>query len=543
MDLNTTSHEAYLHSLRVPDASETNHIASIQARRASEIDQQYHDRPDNSDCHGAATKIQAAYRGHRKRRQLGGLALDPSRRWSEAIREWQYRRAAKPEDDITDAPYDAKAPPDRRRSSTDVARQKWRRLAWIAEHAVHDDAASPADRGASVSTSSASRRSSSSGVPQAAQHSMLLDQRYFLEMVDHMHRHGANLQMYHEYWQRDATTENFFHWLDHGAGRDLSLPLCDRQTLNAERVKYLSSAERKAYAVLVDDQGLLSWAKNGELVDTDATKFRDSINGIVPLDAPDPLFEFEDVEEVGEQSTESRPVEGHVTRTQSPASSQAHSPHKADQLNRPSAKVVHNLPSKHRHRPSPATLLNHLLRASVKPSTWIYVCSPSGTLYVSLKTPGSFQHASFLSGGRIASAGSIAVSEGKLTYLSPLSGHYRPTTLSFKEFRHGLENRGVEMKDVRVSRAINVLKAIEVYSGVKGGLRKSLHPHDRGTPTGSRGQSDGGSRAQQVHDLLQEMEGVSATQLIQTHWEREHGGSRVRRAKSLGAVGGRGSTA
>ncbi|OQO01033.1 hypothetical protein B0A48_13276 [Cryoendolithus antarcticus] len=543
MDLNTTSHEAYLHSLRVPDASETNHIASIQARRASEIDQQYHDRPDNSDCHGAATKIQAAYRGHRKRRQLGGLALDPSRRWSEAIREWQYRRAAKPEDDITDAPYDAKAPPDRRRSSTDVARQNWRRLAWIAEHAVHDDAASPADRGASVSTSSASRRSSSSAVPQAAQHSMLLDQRYFLEMVDHTHRHGANLQMYHEYWQRDATTENFFHWLDHGAGRGLSLPLCDRQTLNAERVRYLSSEERKAYAVTIDDDGFLRWAKNGALVDTDATKFRDSVHGIVPIDALDPAFKLEDVDESYNLGAEKPADAQSNARDESSPPTRLHSPRASDHSSAAPSKVVHKLPTTHRHRPSPAALLNHLLRASVKPSTWIYVCSPSGTLYISLKTPGSFQHASFLSGGRIASAGSVAVSKGKLTYLSPLSGHYRPTTLSFKKFRQSLEARGVEMKDVRVSRAINVLKAIEVYSGVKGGLRKSFHPHAKEKTMGSRGQSDGESRTQQVHDLLQEIEGVSATQLIQTRWEREHGGSRVRRAKSLRAVGGRGSIA
>ncbi|OQO12587.1 hypothetical protein B0A48_02049 [Cryoendolithus antarcticus] len=529
------SHEVYLHSLRVPDASETSHIASIQARRASEIDQQYHERSDDSDSREAAIRIQAAYRGHRERRQLGGLALDPSRRWSEAIREWQYRRATKPEDDSTHTGRDARAPLDRRRSSTDIARQKWRRLAWIAEHAVHDDTASPGDSMTSI-PARGSRRSSSTSSHRSAHHSMLLDQRYFLEMVDRTHRHGANLQMYHEYWQRDATTENFFHWLDHGAGRDLSLPLCDRQTLNAERVRYLSSEERKAYAVIVDGDGLLRWAKHGALVDTEATEFRDSVHGIVRIDAPDPVFKFEDVDETHDLGAE-RPIDAQCNaRDESSSPSRLQSPHASDYSKAAPVKLVHKLPSKHRHRPSPAALLNHLLRASVKPSTWIYVCSPSGTLYISLKTPGSFQHASFLSGGRIASAGSIAVSEGKLTYLSPLSGHYRPTTQSFKEFRHGLEERGVEMKEVRISRAINVLKAIEVYSGTKAGLKRSLHPYGKGTEDKTRRASDGATSEQQMLDFLHAADGMSATQLIEQHWDREHGHRFLHRAKSHSGV-------
>ncbi|KAK6441883.1 hypothetical protein LTR95_001884 [Oleoguttula sp. CCFEE 5521] len=525
------SHEAYLHSLRVPGASETSHIASIQARKASVIDQQYHDQPDDSDCHNAATKIQAAYRGHRERRQLSGLALDPTRRWLEAIREWQYQRATKPPDDDTQADGDVRVQLGRRRSSTDIARQKWRRLAWIAEHAVHDDIASPGDSTTSM-LAGASRRSSSASRHHLAHHSMLLDQRYFLEMVDRTHRHGANLQMYHEYWQRSDTTENFFHWLDQGAGRELSLPLCDRRTLNAERVRYLSSEERKVYVVNVDANGLLTWAKNGELVDTNATKFRDSVNGIVPINAPDLPFRFEDVASVHEQMADDRQYEQQDSRDQSPASSGLQSHLKSDHARSPRAKVVHKLPSKHRHCPSPAAVLNHLLRASVKPSTWIYVCSPSGVLYISLKTPGSFQHASFLSGARIASAGSVGVSEGKLTYLSPLSGHYRPTTQSFKEFRQSLEERGVEMKDVRISRAINVLKAIEVYSGAQSGLKKYVHLHGTDAEGRNRRASDGVTTEQQMLDFLHAADGMSATQLIQEHWDREHGHRAPHRTKS-----------
>ena len=85
---------------------------------------------------------------------------------------------------------------------------------------------------------------------------MLMDLRYFLEMVDVKHRYGANLQVYHEFWRRQNTTQNFFYWLDHGPGLNLDLSLCSREKLDRERIRYLSREERKAYLVEVDDEGL-----------------------------------------------------------------------------------------------------------------------------------------------------------------------------------------------------------------------------------------------------------------------------------------------
>lgn len=46
-------------------------------------------------------------------------------------------------------------------------------------------------------------------------------------------------------------------------------------------------------------------------------------------------------------------------------------------------------------------------------------------VFVGIKTTGTFQHSSFLSGGLVASAGLIRVRNGQITALSPLSGHYR----------------------------------------------------------------------------------------------------------------------
>ena len=108
--------------------------------------------------------------------------------------------------------------------------------------------------------------------------------QYFLEMVDQKHRHGSNLRKYHNFWKSQETSENFFYWLDLGAGKDVDLPECSRAKLNKEQVRYLSREERQKYMVKVDKQGLLRWAKNGEKVWTNDTMFKDSLEGIVPLE-------------------------------------------------------------------------------------------------------------------------------------------------------------------------------------------------------------------------------------------------------------------
>ena len=47
-------------------------------------------------------------------------------------------------------------------------------------------------------------------------------------------------------------------------------------------LRYLSKEERKKYLVIVDEEGLLCWAKNGERITT-SPGFRDSMDGIVPV--------------------------------------------------------------------------------------------------------------------------------------------------------------------------------------------------------------------------------------------------------------------
>lgn len=78
-----------LHELCTPRTSIISHesrhqdmssIAEIQERKEQEINQKYDPNRRQSD---AARTLQRTYRGHRARRELKGLSLSPSARWTE----------------------------------------------------------------------------------------------------------------------------------------------------------------------------------------------------------------------------------------------------------------------------------------------------------------------------------------------------------------------------------------------------------------------------------------------------------------------------
>jgi len=57
----------------------------------------------------------------------------------------------------------------------------------------------------------------------------------------------------------------------------------------------------------------------------------------------------------------------------------------------------------------------------------------------------------------VTSAGLITIRHGQLRKLSPLSGHYRCSTKHFRRFLHALENQGVDMSRVYVSRSYTIM--------------------------------------------------------------------------------------
>jgi hypothetical protein len=244
-------------------------------------------------------------------------------------------------------------------------------------------------------------------------------------MVDLKHRYGSNLRTYHEEWKKSDTNENFFYWLDYGEGRFIDCQGCPRERLDREQVRYLSKEERLDYLVKIDKEGRLCWAKNGARIDT-TEKFKDSVHGIVPdTDSAPPYAPIKEEAATGLQDNSSDSSE---------SSQESHHGHEADdEADRANKYATPEFDKskgmKKVKHVSAATIFNKLLRGSVKKNTWIFVADTSFRLYVGIKQSGAFQHSSFLHGSRISAAGLIKVKNGRLSKLSPLSGHYRPPGL------------------------------------------------------------------------------------------------------------------
>nr|POE60621.1 iq domain-containing protein iqm2 [Quercus suber] len=502
------SHREYLDALPSPSLEEIQRISAIQVEKEVLVDRKYHNHGTRhtTEEHEAATKIQRIYRGHRERRQMDGLTLDPSARWTEAIRVMRYRAATHLINN------------DRNRPRAGSGLANWQRATKIVAHAGAGENPAP------LSPESSGPDTASSLISPQQPDTMTMDMRYFLEMVDPKHRYGANLQIYHAEWLQSRTKQNFFLWLDHGEGRSISLPLCDRAKLEHEQIRYLNREERKNYLVRVDDEGKLRWDRNGQYITTSADLYKDTMSGIIPKDADGVMFSDESVQqELSRQRRFARklarlsipkpvdPTRFSSSTESSPDSSDSDSDSDADSPTFLAASTsppsVTDTPQ-HKFHLTPTAVLNHLLRASIRPGTWIYVADTLGRLYVGIKASGSFQHASFLSGARISSAGSIGIENGQLTYLSPLSGHYRPTTKSFRGFVDGLRAQGVDLRRLRVSNAYPVLLGLEVYGKMGKGWRgRRRRKHRDGRYEDCTSPLDLGK--------LEE----SAVDVVQRHWE------------------------
>lgn len=473
--MNAKKHQEYLEHLQTPTSSQVQRINEIQLRHEAEILQRYQDR----EHHDAARTIQRAYRDHRGRRQANGLILDPSQRWADLLKDWQWRTMA------SSQRGDSVVSGVRTRAESDAAKMHWKHAVLVAEQVSGGPRSNRSNSNVKPATHALSAKR------QVEQNEDLqMDSRYFLEMVDRKHRYGPNLRIYHEEWERSQVNQNFFQWLDEGPAKHLDLPGCSREKLDRERVRYLSKEERNNYLVEVDEKGRLRWARSGEFITTSAELYRDTKNGIVlsssdeeeeedhhtpVLDSPAVDEDFE-VHEHDQHLTSLLDIEN-LKLSEAPSHASDNSKEHMASATSQQARKLHR-----RHHVSPATILQHLLRATVRPGTWIYVADTMGRLYVGIKSSGAFQHASFLSGGRIASAGSIGITDGKLTYLSPLSGHYRPTTKSFRAFVANLKEAGVDLSELKTSKAYAILLGMECYSKTKMGLMKALHHHGDSKP-------------------------------------------------------------
>ncbi|KAF4463633.1 hypothetical protein FALBO_9527 [Fusarium albosuccineum] len=479
----TTKTKAYMDSLRPPSPERFERIAYIQQKREEETKRRDRERRRQSlkaqrqreraasmsvnsqdERAQAARMIQKTFRGYRARREMQGFGLDASTRWVTAIREAQFRQATRPrartEADGTD--LDNSGPDGFEKHRSASAREKWKKASMVARRAGHDDLlsdssstlSSSSDEEASPEEREAARVRRERANMARKNEARMMGLRYFLEMVDLKHRYGSSLCRYHEVWKRSDTNENFFYWLDYGEGRDIELEDCPRDRLEREQVRYLSREERQYYLVEVDPEGRLCWAKNGQRIDT-SEQYKDSIHGVVPSDDPTPAFNPAAQPE-DESSLESVDSSGSDSSLESRREADRAAKYATPDFDKSQGlqKVTHI---------SASTIFNKLLRKSVKKNTWIFVADTSFRLYVGIKNSGAFQHSSFLQGSRISSAGLIKIKNGRLSSLSPLSGHYRPPASNFRAFVHSLRQSGVDMSHVSISKSYVVLIGLETY--------------------------------------------------------------------------------
>lgn len=86
---------------------------------------------------------------------------------------------------------------------------------------------------------------------------------------------------------------------------------------------------------------------------------------------------------------------------------------------------------------------------TIEGSKWIFVLSTLRKLYVGQKKKGSFQHSSFLAGAATTAAGRLVAHDGVLKAIWPYSGHYHPTEENFQEFITFLQDRQVDLSNVK----------------------------------------------------------------------------------------------
>ncbi|KAG6296499.1 hypothetical protein E4U09_001731 [Claviceps aff. purpurea] len=479
--------KAYMDSLVLPSQHQFEKIAQVQEekevqarRRAKE---QWRQRSASTSTSGtqhpsqdkeraqAAQVIQKTFRGYRARRELEGYSLNASTRWVAAVREAQFRQSTKPRASAIGETAVKNGevlglddPVDYRPVS---ARQKWKKVSLVARRAGHDDSDTDTDTdfesgansdvdGASIAESrNMMRQRNEKAKAERRQAARMMALQYFLEMVDSKHRYGSNLRMYHEEWKKSNTTENYFYWLDYGEGKNIELDTCPRDRLAREQVRYLSREERQYYLVRVDEEGRLCWAKTGARIDT-TEEFKDSVHGIVPINDPTPAFR------PGEAAQHA-----HVMDNDSDSSASDSSAESKREADRAAKYANPNLDKskgvKKVTHISASTIFNQLLRKSVKKNTWIFVADTSFRLYVGIKDSGGFQHSSFLQGSRISAAGLIKIKNGRLSSLSPLSGHYRPPASNFRAFVRNLKDEGVDTSHVSISKSYTILVGLETY--------------------------------------------------------------------------------
>ncbi|CED85032.1 IQ motif, EF-hand binding site [Phaffia rhodozyma] len=394
----------------------------------------------------AARVLQKNYRGHQARSQ----AVSSKARWDQLLSDSQ-------------AVHDEKGAQD----GQNDAGSRWHRALHASSKITNGHGTEANDEGSGGQDEEVGEEKKAKTLPIKDKN---LEESYWLEMVDGRHRYGANLKYYHAKWEEADTTGSFFRWLDHGAGKKEDLPECPRSQLEKERVQYLNMEQRLNYLCRVDRKtGKLYWHVRGEPVDTSPNTWEDRGDGqgIVRREEPD-----SDARPSSPSGSSSSSLFDHSASSSDSSLEENEATHYAGAANEDTGGIKGRW-KKLTNMFSTKGVGERMLRKTVKKNTWIFVADVDYHLFVGLKKTGTFQHSSFLGGGRVTAAGLIVVKNGLIKSLSPLSGHYKTSIDHYKTFLRQLEDQGADLSKVKVTGAEMTLLGLEKY-GKFSKKRKSL---------------------------------------------------------------------
>lgn len=228
----------------------------------------------------------------------------------------------------------------------------------------------------------------------------------------------------------------------------------------------------------IDGQGRFCWVQDRMPITT-SPGFKDSVNGIVPVEDATPTWREVTTGVAPEPSPSSDEEEWDSGSAISTGSQEDASNYTNQELH--DAKGLNKL-----NHLSVDTLMNRLMRKTTSKNTWIFVADTSFRLDIGIKQSGAFQHSSFLQGARVSAAGLIKIKRGQLRKLSPLSGHYAPPAKDFRDFVRSLKENGADLSRLNISRSYAVLLGLEGYIGTKKqvkeakqGVKDMLNPEQK----------------------------------------------------------------
>ncbi|ODN76749.1 hypothetical protein L202_05364 [Cryptococcus amylolentus CBS 6039] len=464
------------------------------------------DGPSYEERERAAVIIQKHYRGHLARRRYGELQLENEAKWNDLVKQSQdlkyaqeqlenkndvksrWRRAAQAASRLETGDGLYSTPVHLASNTTSVQGHAGEpsRLAMVEECVPEtlDEKERRARRATFWGSFSVmglgKERDDRKDLPFQ---SKALEQQHWLEMIDGKHRYGSNMKFYFRKWKEAETSDNFFRWLDKGEGKDLDLEELPRERLETERITYLTAEKRLNYLVKVDKDGLLRWARNGDLVDTAAGQWQDAGDGggIIPAKDGDeedgddvPVFRDPYAAPKKRLPKPKRSLATSYSHSNASTSSFSSDSWSAQSSDLDENEDTHYIGldkansgswlSRHRKKMTPGGVRKELLRKTVRRNTWIYVSDMKMNMFIGMKKSGTFQHSSFLAGGKVSSAGIIVVKHGLIKSLNPLSGHYRSSIDNFRSFIAQLEGLGIDLSHVKVAKSVLSLWGLSKYS-------------------------------------------------------------------------------